>query len=159
MRMQTLKDYLAGRTIRKEDPEDTGYWVGYVRTGLLSDMSLADYQSYNGKYKVHRTFDQIDELVPHLIELLKAKKISCFKYKSRDTPIKPKYADKLPPVFIYTWKKRRANVDADLDRLGLEDRVWIDDTKQRINYIVEAANNPENWIPVEEWEETAGGRK
>ena len=131
---QQIKDYIAGRTIRKEDSSDAKYWVAYLRSGILSDLEWADYQSYDGKYKVHRTFDEIDSLVPHLVQLLREGKIRCFKHKSRETPIDPRYADKLPPIFIYLYKKKRDQVEADLDALGLEDRAWIDDKRTALDF-------------------------
>lgn len=133
---QTLRDYLMNKTIRREEP-DEGYWIGYVRKGLWTDACLTDTQQYDGKYRVYRTYDQINELVPKLIELLRRKKISCFKHKNKETPIDPRYADKLPPIFIFLKKKQTPKVDAELDALGLEDRVWINDTRNLIDFEAE----------------------
>ncbi|MEK6859564.1 MAG: hypothetical protein AABX54_02000 [Nanoarchaeota archaeon] len=130
--MGKIKDYLAGRLVRIE-PSEGNYWTEYTPLGLFTDYGL-----YIGKYKIHRTFGQIEGLVPHLIELLKERKIDCFKHKSRETPNIPKHQGELPVLFIYLTKKQREKIETDLDGLGLEDRVWIDDTRRRLQFEFEA---------------------
>ncbi|MEK6936311.1 MAG: hypothetical protein AABW67_05985 [Nanoarchaeota archaeon] len=137
---QSIKEYLTNQRINKEKL-NKGYWIAYTRTGLLNDISLTDTQDYDGKYKVHRTFEQIEALVPNLIELLRNKRISGFKYKSRDTPICPDYADKLPPLFIYLKERQIPEISSNLNNLGLEDKVWINDTRTALDFQVKAQTN------------------
>jgi hypothetical protein len=137
---QKIKDYLSGRLFQRVILGNN-YWIGYERRGLLYDLDIVDPQNYDGKYMVNRTFDEIDRLVPSLVNLLKKKKICCFKHKSRVTPIQPQYQDRLPPVFIYLHEKDRKKIDSELDKLGLEDRVWINDTRRtEIDFMIEHMN-------------------
>ena len=108
------------------------YWQYYEHKDLFSWWNSPCGIEYNGKFKFHRTHDEIKEIAKKLTPYVITGEIPGFKYKSDKTPSLPEYADKLPPVFVYCKDKKKEDVVLILRNEGINDFVWIEDNRSAL---------------------------
>jgi hypothetical protein len=119
---QKIYDYL---TNNKIEIDDDGYRTHYYRCGLTLDPFIIE---YDWKFKIHRTHQEIKDIILKLIKLLENKTIDWFKLKNNKTPNVDKYKDVLPPIFVFCKNRKKEWILNQLQKIW-KDREWIKDNR------------------------------
>jgi hypothetical protein len=121
---QKIVDFWNARKWVEREVFGDNYWIQYIHRNPFHYSP-----EYDGKWVTRADFQELKRLEDALLPYVKSGELQGFKLKNPETPMKGRFTNDVPPIFVYARMRDKNKVYNLLTSLGVkgDNLEWIED--------------------------------